>query len=209
MTPIYRLLRAVNEAFLRLFTKREVVGLENLPASPPYIMVTNHVSAFDSPLILSICPHAIHAFAADKHRRNLFYAPLLVAMGSIWVRRGEVDRVALAQALDLLKRGHVLGMAPEGTRARGVYALQEGKTGVAYLAARANVPIVPVGLAGSEDMKHNLRQLRRTRVRITVGKPIRLPENGRVRGEKLREYTDLVMRGIAELLPDEYRGVYA
>jgi len=205
---VHRVLRVIINVLLSLFTRREYVGLENIPAEPPYILVTNHLSAFDSPLVLTVCPHTVRAFAAAKHKRNPIYAPLLVVMGSIWVRRGEVDRGALREALDVLKRGEVLGMAPEGTRARGTYALQKGKTGVAYLATRANVPIVPVGVTGTEQIKHNLPQLRRTHLRVVVGKPFYLPESGRVRGQKLHEYTDLIMYRIAELLPEEYRGVY-
>ena len=205
---LQRILRVIINVLLSLFTRREYVGLENIPAEPPYILVTNHLSAFDSPLVLTVCRHTIRAFAAAKHKRNPIYAPLLVVMGSIWVRRGEVDRGALREALDVLKRGEVLGMAPEGTRARGTYALQKGKTGAAYLATRANVPIVPVGVTGTEQIKHNLPQLRRTHLRVVVGKPFYLPESGRVRGQKLHEYTDLIMYRIAELLPEEYRGVY-
>jgi 1-acyl-sn-glycerol-3-phosphate acyltransferase len=205
---LHRILRVIINVLLSLFTRREYVGLENIPAEPPYILVANHLSAFDSPLLLTVCPHTIRAFAAAKHKRNPIYAPLLVVMGSIWVRRGEVDRGALREALDVLKRGEVLGMAPEGTRARGTYALHKGKTGVAYLATRANVPIVPVGVTGTEQIKHNLPQLRRTHLRVVVGKPFYLPESGRVRGQKLHEYTDLIMHRIAELLPEEYRGVY-
>jgi 1-acyl-sn-glycerol-3-phosphate acyltransferase len=205
---LHRILRVIINVLLSLFTRREYVGLENIPAEPPYILVANHLSAFDSPLLLTVCPHTIRAFAAAKHKRNPIYAPLLVVMGSIWVRRGEVDRGALREALDVLKRGEVLGMAPEGTRARGTYALQKGKTGAAYLATRANVPIVPVGVTGTEQIKHNLPQLRRTHLRVVVGKPFYLPESGRVRGQKLHEYTDLIMHRIAELLPEEYRGVY-
>jgi 1-acyl-sn-glycerol-3-phosphate acyltransferase len=205
---LLRILRVIVNFLLYFLTRREYVGLENIP-EPPYILVTNHLAVFDSPLLLTVCPHKIRAFAAAKHRRNPFYALLLTIMGSIWVRRGEVDRQALREALDVLERGEVLGMAPEGTRARGPYALQEGKVGAAYLATRAEVPIIPVGLTGTEKIKRNLPRLRRTPVRVVVGKPFRLPESGRVRSQRLREYTDLIMRRIAELLPEEYRGVYA
>lgn len=206
---IFRIARAIVRVLLNLIVRREYVGLENIPAEPPYIMVTNHLSAFDSPLLLAVCPHTIRAFAASKHKRNPLYGPLLAMMGSVWVRRGEVDRKALKGAMGVLERGEVLGMAPEGTRARGVYALQKGKTGPAYIAAHAGVRIVPVGVTGTEKIKHNLPRLRRTDVRVVVGKPFRLPESGQVERQKLREYTDLIMHSIAELLPEEYRGVYA
>lgn len=205
---MYHVIRAIVDILVNLFIRREYVGLENFP-EPPYIVAINHLSVFDTPVLLTVCPHTIRALTAAKHKRNPIYAPLLVIMGSIWVRRGEVDRRALREALDVLEQGGVLGLAPEGTRARGTYALQEAKTGTAYLATRADVPIVPVGLAGTERIKDNLLRLRRTYVRAVVGEPFRLPENGRVRGQKLHEYTDLIMRRIAELLPEEYRGVYA
>ncbi|MCX7683215.1 MAG: 1-acyl-sn-glycerol-3-phosphate acyltransferase [Anaerolineae bacterium] len=208
MNLVYRAVRTIANFFLDLFTVREHIGLENIP-EPPYIMVTNHLSVFDTPVLLTVCPHTIRALAASKHKRNLFYALLLTIMGSIWIRRGEVDRQALRGALEVLRRGEVLGMAPEGTRARGPYALQPGKVGAAYLATRADVPIVPVGLVGTEKMKFNLPKLRRTRIRVVIGKPFKLPEAGPVRGKKLHEYTDLIMRRIAALLPEEYRGVYA
>lgn len=209
MGLLYRLGRLVADFLLSVVARREYVGVENFPDRPPYILVVNHLSAFDPPLLLTVCPHTVRAFAADKHKRNPLYAPLLAMMGSIWVKRGEVDRQALRGALKVLERGEVLGMAPEGTRARGPYALQKGKTGAAYLAALAGVPIVPVGVTGTEQIMRNLFRLRRSRVRVVVGRPFRLPEGGRVRGEKLDEYTGLIMRSIAELLPEEYRGVYA
>ncbi|MEE9618034.1 MAG: lysophospholipid acyltransferase family protein [Anaerolineae bacterium] len=204
-----RILRAIVNVLLGLISHREYVGLENIPAEPPYIIVINHLAAFDAPLLLTVCPHTIRAFAAAKHKRNPLYALVLIMAGSIWVRRGEVDRKALREALDVLKRGEALGMAPEGTRARGPYALQKGKTGPAYLATRAGVPLVPVGLTGTEQIKDNLPRLRRTHICVVVGKPFHLPESGRIRGQKLREYTDLIMHRIAELLPEEYRGMYA
>ena len=203
----------VLRTFFRLLApfliRLHVEGRENIPDHGPYLIVINHLSAFDTPILLMLCPHKITAFAAAKHRSNLLFRIILEMGGSIWVRRGEIDRQALQEALDWLKQGNVLGLAPEGTRARGIYAMQQGKKGVAYLATRADVPIVPVGLTGTEKIKDNAPHLRRTDVNIVVGKPFRLPESGRVRGQKLDEYTDIVMHRIAELLPPEYRGVYA
>lgn len=205
---VYRIARTTANLLLSIFTRREIIGLENVP-DPPYILATNHLSIFDLPLLLTVCPHTIRAFVASKHKNNLLYAPFMVVTGAIWVQRGEVDRKALRQALAVLERSEVLGVAPEGTRARGAHGLQKGKAGTAYLAARANVPIVPVGITGTELMSHDLPRLRRSHLRVIIGKPLQLPESGRIRGHKLEEYTDLVMCSIAELLPEEYRGVYA
>lgn len=210
MTLAYRIVRILVTNVAYLVARPEYIGLENIPDEPPYILVTNHLSAFDIPLLSSICPHhTIRAFAASEHKWNPLYAPILAAAGSIWVRRGEADRRALREALAVLERGEALGVAPEGTRARDPYALQKGKSGVAFLATRADVPIVPVGMAGTERIRHNLPRLRRTRVQVAVGEPFRLPESGHAGSRKLREYTDLIMYHIAELLPREYRGVYA
>ena len=204
----YHIMRAIAIVVAKVTTRAEVIGRDNIPSSPPYLLVTNHLSAFDIPLLSSVFPHAIRALAAIEHRSNPLFAPILEASGAIWVRRGEVDRQALRQSLAVLEEGEVLGVAPEGTRAGESHALQEGKAGAAYVATRADVPIVPVGIAGTEKIKHNFPRLRRTAVRVAVGEPFRLPETGHVRSEKLHEYTDLIMYRIAELLPPKYRGVY-
>jgi 1-acyl-sn-glycerol-3-phosphate acyltransferase len=206
---VYRILRVIAFIVAKVSSRLEVVGLEHLPEEPPYLLVTNHLSALDSPLLLYVLPHTIRPFVASKHRSNPLYAPLLEAGGVVWVRRGEIDRRALREALAVLARGEVLGVAPEGTRARESHALQEGKAGAAYLATRADVPIVPVGIVGTENIAHNLRRLRRSQVRMVFGEPFRLPESGHVRTQRLQEYTDLIMHRIAELLPEAYRGVYA
>lgn len=204
----YHSLRVIVESLFRLILRRQVLGEERFPADPPYILATNHLSIFDAPLLMTICPHPVRPFVAAKHKRNPLYGTIVRPANPIWVRRGEVDRGALREALNALKNGHVLGVAPEGTRARGPYALQKAKTGAAYLATRTDALIVPIGLAGPERIKDNLPRLRRTGVRIEVGKPFRLPESGRVRGEKLDEYTDMIMQRIAAVLPEAYRGVY-
>jgi 1-acyl-sn-glycerol-3-phosphate acyltransferase len=209
MPRFYRSVRVIIEALFKVATRREFAGLENLAIEPPYIVALNHTSVFDTPVMLTVIRHRVMAFTADKHKQSPLYGPLLVAMGTIWVRRGEVDRQALREALMWLDQGGVLGVAPEGTRARGPYALQKGKPGIAYLATRADVPVLPVGISGSERLKGNLPRLRRTDLRVAVGEPIRLPKSGRVRGAELREYTDLIMARIADLLPEEYRGAYA
>lgn len=204
----HRIFRLLAHIIAKLTMRVEIVGSDNVPSTPPYLLVTNHLSALDLPAIVFVFPHPIRPFAAREHQSNLLFAPILRGAQAIWVRRGEVDRQALREALAVLERGEALGVAPEGTRSNESGALQPARPGVAYLATRAKVPIVPVGIAGTEKVKDNLPRLRRTPVRIAVGEPFHLPETGRVRTNELREYTDIIMHRIAELLPAAYRGVY-
>jgi 1-acyl-sn-glycerol-3-phosphate acyltransferase len=204
-----RWLRRLARLLTRLVTRLDCTGLELIPASPPYIVVTDHLSVFDALVLAAIFPDVVRPFAAAKHRRNPIFRPILEIAGVVWVRRGEVDRGALRRALEVLARGEGLGVAPEGTRARGEYVLQRAKAGVAYLATRAKVPIVPVAVWGVELIKRNLPSLRRSAVSVRIGQPIQLPQSGRVERPKLDEYTDLIMQRIAGLLPKSYRGAYA
>ena len=98
------------------------------------------------------------------------------------------------------------GVAIEGTRSR-TGGLLPGKTGAAYLANRANAPLVPMAIWGTEQIIGNLKRLRRSTIHIRIGPMVHLPE-GRANTVQLEEYTDQLMLTIARALPPEYRGVY-
>jgi len=124
--------------------------------------------------------------------------------------RENTDFSAVRQALEYLKMGAILGIAPEGTRSKETRGLLEGKQGAALLAARAMVPIVPVGIVGSEFIKSSLLKLRRAPVSITIGEPYHLPAFDHENRQKwLTQCTDEIMCRIAALLPPAYRGFYA
>jgi 1-acyl-sn-glycerol-3-phosphate acyltransferase len=201
-------------AFLRvlffLFTDRRVVGLENLPAEGPFIIVSNHLSRFDPPFgFVSVDRPSLAGFAADTYRRRPFFRLFLESAGVIWVNRGQTDRATLKAALAALKQGAILGIAPEGTRSP-TGALLQGKPGAAYLAQRANVPIVPAAMANTENLGDALLRLKRIRITLTFGQPFCLPPlPGLSQGERLDRYTEEIMCRIAALLPEKYRGVYA
>jgi 1-acyl-sn-glycerol-3-phosphate acyltransferase len=105
-------------------------------------------------------------------------------------------------ALKILEGGDLFAIAPEGHRSNS--GLLPGLEGVAFVATRANVPILPVAISGTEKIFKQLRP----KVQVTVGRPYRLPE-GRAKGDVLVEYTERIMCAIAALLPEAYRGVYA
>jgi 1-acyl-sn-glycerol-3-phosphate acyltransferase len=191
-----------------LLLKQEVRGRENLPAKGPFLLVFNHLSMVDAPVIFIQAPRQMVGMMTDKYSDAPLIAFLGNLLGIIWVARGEADMAAIKTSLGHLRSGGILAIAPEGTR-NPEGRLQKGKTGAAYLADRAGVPIVTLGIAGTEQVFHNVRRLRRTPVKVTIGQPFHLPAGGRAKGETLEEYTDLIMRRLAEVLPPEYRGYYA
>jgi 1-acyl-sn-glycerol-3-phosphate acyltransferase len=205
---VYEFIRSVFKFLEWMLIKAEVTGVENIPAQGPFLMVTNHLSIADPPMVMMYIPRQMVMFVADKWENTPVISHLANTAGAIWVARGEADLSAIKQALQALKSGQPVGIAPEGTRSR-THQLQKAKTGAAYLADRTNALILPMAIWGTERLTENLRRLRRTPVKLIVGAPFRLPPNGRAKGDLLDEYTDLIMCRLAALLPPEYRGVYA
>jgi 1-acyl-sn-glycerol-3-phosphate acyltransferase len=204
----YFFVQRVIRLLFRVTTRCEVIGAENMPLSGAYIVTANHLNFYDAPLVFISCPLRMRVLAADKWRRVPILSQFMELIGAIWVARGEADRDAMKTALDLLKSGGRLGVAPEGTRSK-TGALQPGKPGAAYLADRAQVPIVPLVVTGTEHVTDSWKRLRRPHIRVVIGAPYRLPGKGRARSSELDKYTDLIMARLAVLLPAEYRGVYA
>ena len=129
----------------------------------------------------------------------------------IWINRFDADFAALRVVLKRLQNGEVLAVAPEGTRSP-TESLLPGHPGAAYLAAKSGLPIIPIGIVGTEDrvVKQRLKRLRRLDITARVGAPYHLspmPKAGR--DVWLAEQTDEVMCQIAALLPPDHRGVYA
>ncbi len=204
------LLRWVFDLLFRLLSRRSVEGLEHVPSRGPYLLVSNHLSRVDAPQIYALVGGAhLTGWAAEKYQRHLFFGTILRLGGGIFIRRGEVDREALQAAVEWLRAGKAFGMSPEGTRSRSG-KLMRAKTGAAYLVQQTNVPVVPLGIWGTEKAIAELLRLRRPRLYVRFGPPFRLPpidEGDRTTG--LRRNTDEIMCRIAALLPAEYRGVYA
>jgi len=207
----YRFLRAIVRFVFKLFTDWGIVGLENVPPDGPFISVSNHTHWLDPLLLMGSLPRRLYPLAADKWRRKPVIGQLAASVGAISIRRGEVDRRALRQAVEALEQGKVLGIAPEGTRSK-TGTLQEGRAGAAYIACLTGAPLLPVGVIGVEKALGELRRLRRPQVKVIIGQSFILPPLPSKAGDKsqrLRKYTDQIMHRIAELLPEEYQGVYS
>ena len=206
--PLLPLLRTL----VKVVTRLDFINLENLPEEGSILLTTNHLSMVDTPLLLTTTDRTdVVAIVAKKYFKKPFFKWILEKIGNIvWMDRENTDFSAVRQALEFLKQGAILGIAPEGTRSKDTRGLLEGKQGAALLAARANVPIVPVGIVGSEFVKSSMLKLKRAPVSINIGKPYHLPEFDRENRQVwLTQCTDEIMCRIAVLLPPSYRGFYA
>lgn len=195
-----------------LVARVEIRGMENLPGNGAFVIATNHLGMLDVTLLYySIHRWDVFVPVAEKWERIGFLRWLGRHLNWVFIDRFNPDLKAMRTMMALMEKGHTLVIAPEGTRSR-VGSMIEGKPGASYLAAKLQVPIVPIGLAGTEDRTvfSNLRKLRRSPVLINAGKPFTLPPLARAdRASALKEYTDEIMCQIAALIPERYHGIYA
>lgn len=207
---IRKILRWTFQLIFRLFSDVRVFGEENVPTQGGILLAVNHMSAIDPPLVYVHIPRDdASALVADKYKKNPLFNPLVRAVDGIFINREEADFKALRAAHAYLQSGGLLGIAPEGTRSH-TRALIQAKTGIAYLADRAKVPVLPVAIAGTETAFEQLFRLRRPQITIQVGASFTLPPIDRRNREAcLQTNTDEIMCRIATMLPPQYWGVYA
>jgi 1-acyl-sn-glycerol-3-phosphate acyltransferase len=202
-------LKSIMAFLLKTLAKVEFEGLEHIPPTGGVIIATNHLSRVDIP-VLFITPTRpdITALVADKYKDYPVFRFIVETAGCIWIDRSKADFTAMRVALDVLRQGVALGISPEGTRSESGELL-EGKAGTILIADRAKVPIVPVGLSGTDKVQPSILRLRRQRVMARYGPAFTVPPIERDRREEqLKEYTDEMMLRIAALLPPELRGFY-
>ena len=206
-----RTIRMVFRVVLYLIARVTMIGFENLPPEGGAIVVSNHIGRLDAMVGVIIAEREdIILMIADKYHKVPLWRWLGDNLDAIWLDREEVDFSAMREVMKRLKAGGLLGIAPEGTRSK-TEALAPGKAGAAYLASRSQLPLIPVGITGTEDrlVKQKLKRFQRLDITINIGEPFMLPSLPRKnRDEFLAESTDEIMCRIASLLPPEYRGVY-
>lgn len=202
-------LQSIFKVVLLSLAKVQYHGANHLPQEGGLLVATNHMSRMDT-LYLFLNPARVDitALVADKYKKYPIFNWVLNTGGVIWLDRDKADFTAFRLAADVLKSGVALGIAPEGTRSRNGQ-LQEGKPGVALLALKSGVPIVPVGIAGTENYFHCLTRARRPELSLTFGPAFQLPPlDPKNRNESLARITDEIMCRIAILLPPQYWGFY-
>jgi 1-acyl-sn-glycerol-3-phosphate acyltransferase len=220
MTPysvplINRLARVVGRLVFRLIfyllSDVKIYGREQIPPQGPYLIAMNHVSLYDPPLIMVFWPVAPEGAGAIEIWSRPGQSFLVRMYNCIPVHRGEFDRQVLETMTAVLQSGRPLLLAPEGVRSHGM-GMNRAHPGVAYLAYKTGVPVVPVGVAGTtDDFFNRAIHFQRPTLEIRIGKPLILPPvsgKGAERREALQANADQVMLAIAALVPPEYRGIY-
>ena len=203
-------LRSIIGFLMKQLTRTEFIGVENIPPEGGVLIACNHMSRLDIP-VLFITPNRpeITALVTTKYLKYPLLRWFIVTAEGIWLDRDTADFSAFRKAVEALKQGKALGIAPEGTRSQTA-KLIEGKPGTALLALRTGVPIVPVAIVGTEDGMSKLLRLKRPRITAEYGKPIIPPKLDRSNREgQLQNLTDEVMCRIAAMMPQKYHGFYA
>ncbi len=205
----YRFVYVVASALFKTICRVETEGQSNVPETGPLILASNHLHFFDPLLVLAALPYRyVTVLVAEKWAETWPISWFLKSIGAIFVLRGEVDREALNKCLAVFEEDGILGLAPEGTRSRSG-TMQRAKPGIAYLATKADVPILPLGISGQNQMLAEWKRLRRPRIVVRFGQLFRLePVQGRRKVRQLQERSDEVMRRIAVLVNEDLRGVY-
>ena len=195
----------------RLLWGARIEGVEHLPRTGPFILVTNHCSNLDPLMMGWASGHQIgrivHFMAKIEMRGWPIIGWLATQAGVYFVRRGERDRAAQQFSLSALADGRPIAIFPEGTRSR-TGRLREGKPGAALIAMRSGAPLVPAGISGTHRIFEGGRRFpRASRVRIRYGRPLSLPHRptGRLDRDELAAGTERIMAAIEALLPPEQR----
>lgn len=190
----------------RLVFRLKIEGREYEPASGPLIVAGNHASLLDPPLI-GMCLRRQSAYMAKD---DLFTVPILGpwlrSIGSFPVRRGTPDRKAIRRSLEVLERGGVLVIFPEGTRSLDG-RLRDAEPGAAMIALRTGVPVLPAAVVNSHRiLPKGARWPRFERVTVRFGTLLHVPKiDGRLDHETLAHWGRRIMTEIEQMLPDDQR----
>ena len=214
---LYTVAHGVIPPLARAVWRPSVEGLHHMPTTGPVIVASNHLSFFDSVVIPVVVPRKVVFLAKSDYFngpgvRGTLTRVWFEGLGMLPVDRDDTKAAiaSLDTALEVLRRGEAFGIYPEGTRSRDG-RIYRGRTGVAHLALTAGCPVVPVGLAGTEDIQPvGSNRPRRAKVSLRFGPPIQVAGeyDGVPSGRARRELTDRIMAAIGDLTGQEPAGIY-
>lgn len=162
---LYQIAHIFVSFFAKIVFRLKVVGVENVPKEAGVIICANHNSYFDIPLLGCALPRPVDNIAKSELFHNKMIAFLFRKLGGFPIRRGQIDRLAMKEAVDRLKAGRMLSYYPEGTRSKDG-RLQKPKAGIGRVVVKSGVKVVPVYIHGT----HRVRPFRQ--IIVYFGKPV-------------------------------------
>lgn len=209
MPSFYYVSRVIVRVLLSIIAHRQVIGKENIPQGGPLIIVANHLSLVDPPLLGASIDRKTMFMAKKELFHYRVVRHFVRSFGAFPVHRGRLDKQGLRQAYQVLDNGLALVMFPEGMRSRNGQ-LRNAFSGAAMIACHTGTPILPIGISGTEVFERPRWLWHRPRITVNIGQPFYLPApRSRLTKQELAESTTSIMQHIAELVPPDYRGDYA
>jgi 1-acyl-sn-glycerol-3-phosphate acyltransferase len=204
----YGIVRGLILAVAKLVGRIQVVGADKVPADGAFILAPVHRSNVDFALTSIVTRRPMRYMGKDSIWKSKLLGRFVSMLGAFPVHRGSADRDAMKACIDIIDGGNPLVMFPEGTRQSGP-VVQEMFDGTAYVAAKANVPIIPMGIGGTEAMMpKGAKMIRPTKLVLVVGAPIPPPErteSGRTPRSAVAKLTQQLHDEIQVLFDDAQR----
>lgn len=203
----YRIMHTLVVGLVMSYTRTKVVGRHNIPKHGPYVLAPIHRSNIDTPLAAAITARRLRFMGKDSLWKVAPIGWILSTLGAFPVTRGTADREALKRCIAVLENGEPLVLFPEGTRQFGprVMPLFDG---AAYVAVKAGVPIIPLGIGGSEKvMPKGKKMIYPRKCVVVVGEPIVVEkdESGRVPRSGVKEMTEILSVELQRLFDEAQR----
>jgi 1-acyl-sn-glycerol-3-phosphate acyltransferase len=189
---LYRIVHVMIAVTSRLYWRLSFEGRENIPAAGAFVLAPVHRSFVDFALVSGVTKRRMRYMGKDSLWKVPVLRNLISALGAFPVHRGAADREALRRSIEVIEGGEPLVLFPEGTRRFGP-TIEHLFDGGAYVATRAGVPLVPVGIGGSERaMQKGKRLPRPVKIHIVVGEPLYPPSSSAPRASRraVRELTE-------------------
>ena len=190
---IYWLAYYLINLYLKIVHKFVVKGKEKVPKYGPLIVVSNHVSYLDPPIVGAAVKRHLHFMAKQELFEKKWFGYILNQMGTFPVKRGVPDKSAIRKSLNILNNDQALCMFPEGTRIK-TGELGEAKPGVTLIALMSKSPILPVAIKHSDENNKSLQ--------VSIGKPFLLDDyyDKKLNRDQKDEVGELIMDKIGEQL---------
>ena len=193
MDRFYWFTHKVLKGILKVALRTKVNGVDNIPQNGPLIVVSNHSSNLDPPVLGVALNRKIHYMAKSELFDNPFLAKVMRTYGAFPVERGRADTKAIRQALKFIDNDELLGIFPEGTRNKTA-KVGPAKLGSVLLATKSQAPLLPVGLKTRHPFKKG--------VEVNIGKPFTLDDyyDRKLDRQEMKEAGKVIMEQIRELL---------